>query len=152
MSARFDKYIKELEGLLRELCAADPLRLSEVVKFPIRGGCYALVEKDKYLYVGISKNLRQRMRNHTSGRPEQSVFAYKVACEITGRKSDYTKAGSKKVLIQIPEFAEAMKSTTQRVRQMDAKCIVIEDASQRYLFEFFAALSLDAPYNDFNTH
>jgi hypothetical protein len=152
MSAKFDKYIQQLEGLLARLCAAEPLSLLEMSKFPTNGGCYALIDEDEYLYVGISKNLKQRMRNHTSGRPEQSAFAYKLACELTGLKSDYTKTGSKKILMQNPEFAEAMKSTTERVRNMSAKCVTIEDPSQRYLFEFFAAVSLDARYNDFNTH
>ncbi|MBY0533101.1 MAG: GIY-YIG nuclease family protein [Xanthobacteraceae bacterium] len=152
MTLKFDAYVEQLKSLLDQLKAAPFMNLRELKQFPEASGCYALTEDSKYLYVGIARNFRQRMRNHTSGRAEQSAFAFKLARELTGRKTEYTKAGSRKALMQDPIFVEAMKSTTSRVRSMRAQIVQIEDPSQRYLFEFFAALSLEAPYNDFNTH
>ena len=152
MNGRFDKYVEQLKGLLAELEAAKKFKVGENKLFPKAGGCYAMIERKKYPYVGIAKNIHQRMRNHTSGRAEQSAFAFKLAREATGRVKTYTKAGSKRELMKDPVFIGAMKSATERVKNMDSQFVLIEDPSQRYLFEFFAAVSLDAPYNDFNTN
>ena len=152
MADRFDKYVGQLKTLLAELEAATEIRVSENRLFPEAGGCYARMEHDKYQYVGIAKNIRQRMRNHTSGRAEQSAFAFKLAREATGRSRTYTRAGSKKELMKDAVFISAMKFATERAKNMTSRFVLIEDPSQRYLFEFFAAVSLDAPYNDFNTH
>jgi hypothetical protein len=51
-----------------------------------------------------------------------------------------------------PVFISAMKLATECVKNMTARVVLIDDPSLRYLFEFFAGVSLDAPYNDFNTH
>jgi predicted GIY-YIG superfamily endonuclease len=152
VTGRFDKYVEQLKGLLAELEAAKTFKVGENRLFPTAGGCYAMIERQKYQYVGIAKNIRQRMRNHTSGRAEQSAFAFKLARETTGKVKTYTKVGSKKELMKDSVFIDAMKLATERVKSMDTKFVLIEDPSQRYLFEFFAAMSLDAPYNDFNTH
>jgi len=152
MNDRFGKYVEQLPQLLEQMISASPRSLRELKEFPKHGGCYALIENEKYLYVGIAKNLKQRMQNHTSGRAEQSAFAFKLAREITGKKTDYTKNGSRKALMSDPIFVAAMDDTTNRVRQMTAKYVQIDDPAQRYLFEFFATTSLAAPYNDFETH
>jgi hypothetical protein len=86
MIERFDKYVEKLNGLLAELETAPETRVGERGRFPKAGGCYALIEGGKYQYVGIAKNVRQRMGNHTSGRAEQSAFAFKLARQATGRE------------------------------------------------------------------
>jgi hypothetical protein len=92
------------------------------------------------------------MRNHTSGRGEQSVFAFKLARDLANKKNRYTVAESRKALMKDAEFSAAMRLTTLRVKQMGAKYVQIDDPILRYLFEVYATLSLEAPYNDFNTH
>jgi hypothetical protein len=152
MSERFDKYVEQLKRLLAELESAPAVKVGDKRLFPKSGGCYALIEEEKYQYVGIAKNINQRIGNHTSGRAEQSAFAFKLARKATGRPVTYTKEGSKKELMKDPMFISSMKLATERVKNMTARFVLIEDPSQRYLFEFFAAVSLNAPYNDFNTH
>ena len=149
----FRDYAGQLEALLERLKVAQELPLSDPSKFPRLGGCYVIIEDGRYLYVGMFKNLRQRMRNHTSGRAEQSVFALKLAREVTGRPRTYKKAGSSKDLMENDrEFSTAMGKTTERVQKMSARFVVIEDPALRYLFEFYAARTLDTPYNDFNSY
>lgn len=137
---------------LERLTAAPAAPLSQTQSFPDRGGCYVIEENGVFLYVGISKSIRQRMRNHTSGRPEQSAFAFKLARQEAGRKTDYTKTNSMKTLSVDPEFLDAFARITTRVRAMTARFILIDDANSRYLFEHYAATRLNTPYNDFNTH
>jgi GIY-YIG catalytic domain len=149
----FHDYAGQLDALFERLKSAAAKPLSDLTQFPQLGGCYVLMENDIRLYVGIAKNLRQRMRNHVSGRAEQSAFAFKLAREVTGHQPTYRKTGSRKDLVKNnAEFSNAMRNTTERVRKMSAQFVVIEDAALRYLFEFFAAHSLNTRYNDFNTH
>jgi predicted GIY-YIG superfamily endonuclease len=152
MSAVFKAYVGQLEDLLKKLVSAEILSLENVSRFPAVGACYALIEDSNCLYDGISKNLKQRMRNHTSGRGEQSVFAFKLARELANKRTRYIVAESRKALMKNEEFSAAMILATLRVKKMGAKFVQIEDPVLRYLFELYATLSLEAPYNDFRTH
>lgn len=138
---------------MNSLQDSNPIKLSKTSNFPTSGGCYVLIERNKNLYVGIAKNIRRRMRNHISGRPEQSAFALKLARKAASRKPTYKKKGGIKELMKDSIFSTAMKQTTSRVKGMSARFVVIDDdVALRYLFEFYAAVTLKAPYNDFNTH
>lgn len=152
MSATFDAYVAKLGGLFEQLVNSTKLPLSEVNNLPSAPGCYALSEDDNYLYVGIGKNVRRRIKNHLSGRAEQSAFAFKLARIKFGAPVTYRKDGGRADLMSRPEFIQEVKQTIERVRNMSVQVVTIEDLSLLYLFEFFAAKSLNTPYNDFNTH
>ncbi len=152
MSSKFDGYVGQLRELLKRLKSAEPIKLTEIRKFSTAGGCYVLLEKGNHQYVGITKNLKRRMKDHTCGRPEKSAFALKLARLSTKKRANYKASGSPKKLMKDPIFVAAMQKTTQRVRKMKAKCVTISDPNVRYLFEFFAAVSLRSPHNDFNLH
>ena len=51
-----------------------------------------------------------------------------------------------------PDFIEAIKNATERIRRMTIQTISIEDPSLLYLYEFYAAKRLNTPYNSFNLH
>ncbi len=129
MNSKFDSYVGQLDGLLEKLKSSEAKSLTNIKSFPEIGACHALIENGRYLYVGISKNLKQRMQNHTSGRGEQSVFAFKLARDLANN----TVAESRKALMKNDEFAAAMKETTFRVKQMGAKRVQIYDPILRSL-------------------
>lgn len=148
----FDRYQGQLPGLLKRLKSEPPIRITDFTSFPSTGGCYVLVEKKKYLYVGIARNLKRRMKNHTCGRPEQSSLVLRLARKLAQKEATYRPGSSPRSLMKNRIFKSAMKKTTERVRKMTVKYVEIDDGAMRYLFEFFAAISLRSPYNDFNTN
>jgi hypothetical protein len=152
LSSPFDAYVSKLEGLFAQLVSSAKLPLSEAQYLPNAPGCYALLEEGKYLYVGIGKNVRRRIKNHLAGRAEQSAFAFRLARIKIDAPVTYRREGGRSDLITRPEFIEAMRLTTERVRAMSAQVVTIDDPSLLYLFEFYAAKCLDTPYNDFNMH
>jgi hypothetical protein len=152
LSSPFDAYVSRLDDLFAQLMSSAKLPLSEGLGFPTTPGCYAILETDTYLYVGIGKNLRRRIKNHIAGRASQSAFAFRLARIEINAPVTYRREGGRLDLMTRPNFIEAMRQTTERVRRMSAQLVTIKDPSLLYLFEFYAAKRLDTPHNDFNTH
>ena len=148
MIGNLDRNFDSLNDLMARLEAAPPVKVTQLAQIPSAGGAYVLTERGRAVYVGVSNSLRKRMRQETSGRPDQSALAFKLARERTRRKYEDPQMRSRKELMDIPQFAEVMNTTTERVKNMEAKCVVIKEMSQRNLFDLFAALSLSAPHND----
>ncbi|GAH72024.1 unnamed protein product [marine sediment metagenome] len=59
---------------------------------------------------------------------------------------------TRKELEQAPGFDEAFPEAKNRVAQMKIRVIQIDDQVTQALFEIYAALALNVPYNDFSTH
>jgi hypothetical protein len=92
------------------------------------------------------------MANHTSGRAEQSAFAFRLARERTGIVTpSYRPEGSRKALMQTEDFLLAMQHCTMRVKSMGVGYVEIADSVTQHLFEVYCALALKTPYNEFKT-
>ena len=156
MTSLLPEYVNMLEKLpplLDELsnCPARPLSSNRT--FPREPGVYVIFEHDSPLYTGRSKNIRQRIGNHISGRAEQSAFAFRLARRATDNlTATYRPEGSRKHLMSTPEFRMAFDQEIVRVRSMRATFVVIQDLLVQHLFEVYAATALKTPYNDFGTH
>ena len=148
----FSKRMDELPILLNEIMNAPPKHLSERNQLPKTGAIYVIYEDETPLYTSRTKNLRQRMGNHTSGRAEQSAFAFKLTREKTGKmKATYKPEGSRKQLAKDPEFMKALQECTERVKKMSVRFASINDPITQHLFEVYVALALETPYNEFKT-
>lgn len=83
------------------------------------------------VYVGISRSVFRRLRQHGWGRSRnEASFAFRLA--------------ERKL-----EAFEAMK---ERVRSMRVALLPIEDDVELYFSEIVVAKLLNTPYNDFRTH
>ena len=51
-----------------------------------------------------------------------------------------------------PDFRDLFTKAKERVSQMSVKVIEIDDSILQTLFEVYAAISLQKPYNNFDTH
>jgi hypothetical protein len=83
-----------------------------------------------------------------------AAFAFKLAREVTGKTTASYKAGddSRKGLMQNAEFSAAFKSAKARIRNMDFRFVEETDQNAQALLEIYCTLTLNARYNDFNTH
>ena len=59
---------------------------------------------------------------------------------------------TRKELEQALGFKQAFYEARRRVREMKIRVVQIDDQVTQALFEIYAALALEAPYNAFNTH
>ena len=155
MDAAFKQFVESLHPSFERLMQMPPLKMSALpTKLPEK--CiYLLSEGKHYLYVGRTRRLRQRLRQHSvaGAQHNQAVFAFKLAREMTGRlAAAYSAKGSRKALCADPEFAEAFQQAKARVRNMDLRFVEEAEPTGQALLEIYASVVLHTKYNDFDTH
>jgi hypothetical protein len=132
---------------------------------PCEHGVYLFSEAGSHLYVGRCglteraakkggghSNFRTRLAGHTrpSSGHNQATFAWRLAVEaIEGRFEGLptTRAG-----LQLDSrFSQEFLRQKERVTAMEFRLVRIPDDFESYVFEPYAALMLDTPYNSWAT-
>ena len=89
------------DGLTRDLVR----QLNGARDFP---GCYVFLQGRRPVYVGISRNVRSRIRQHIRGHSHyEATFAYRMACKAPGRVG--ARAENMKLSAFRRRFARAKK-------------------------------------------
>ena len=152
MNKSFNELVGKMPGLLQSVESQHFRTRENLVGIPERG-VYVFYENDKALYVGRSNRLKTRLQEH--GRPSSghnsAPFAFNLAREKM-HAEEIPPYVTRKELEQAPGFEEAFFDARNRVAQMKIRIIQIDDQVTQALFEIYAALALNAPYNDFSTH
>jgi predicted GIY-YIG superfamily endonuclease len=150
----FESVAAEMEPLLKQLLEAPTAPVDEHEQVPKKAGIYLFSKDDSALYVGQTRNLRNRLRDHTNplSRENQASFAFLVAKQ-EAEKSEIDVARTRKILEADEQFAEHFKQAKLSVSEMDVRYIELEGPIERTLFEIYAALALDTlVFNSFETH
>jgi len=149
----FGDAVAGMERLLVELLAAPVAPRAEHSCIPTVAGVYLFSDREP-VYVGQTRNLKARLRNHTGAKAteNQASFAFlvgKVDAEAAGIDLNRTR----KALEADPDFNEHFRKAKERVAKMNVRWIELDDPVERTLFEMYAALALDTvAFNSFETH
>lgn len=133
-----------------------PLRFCTPTTPPSPGtpGIYLFGDDDGPVYVGQTRNLRTRLRQHTSpqSKQNQASFAFNLA-KRDANLADVPVTATR-VALQIEErFAAHFAAAKAQVAEMRVQWIELEDPIERTLFEMYAALALvTTEFNSFETH
>lgn len=123
------------------------------VRLPLdvpRCAVYLFSEGADHLYVGRTDRLRERHRQHWSGRDNDAPFAFKLARHET---KNVGKGGlTRKQLMVDAEFSAAFLRAKNRVAGMEFRWVEETDPNRQCLLEIYATVVLDARYNDFINH
>ena len=141
--------LDELDRLFQSLLSSGYGTVDFARKEKARLGVYAFFEVERPIYVGrtMKRGLGPRLQNHVTLAHNQGVLAFKRAKEkYTGVK---LKRGE---LEKVDEFRALFRDEIDWVKRLECKFTEIADEKMQYVFEFYAAVRLQAPYNDFNTH
>lgn len=150
MNAIFKAHVESLEDKFLYLIRSQPAQPSAISK---KGGVYLFSDGMTHLYVGRAKNLRRRVRGHSTPSSKDAPFAFRLAREKTNRRrATYRTEGSRRELLRDPEFVAAFADAKGRVRKMSVRFVVEEDAINQALLEIYVTLALSTPHNDFETH
>jgi hypothetical protein len=106
------------------------------------------------IYVGQTRNLRRRLREHTSerSRQNQASFAFNLA-KREAVKAGVDIGGFREAVEARPAFAEHFDAARLEVAEMEVQFIELEDPVERTLFEVYASLALGTEeFNSFETH
>lgn len=155
MDPAFKQFVEMLHASFERLMQMDPLEMSALPSRLPEKCIYLLSEGQSHLYVGRTRNLRARLRQHSiaSARHNEAVFAFKLAREVTGQlTASYSSERSRKALCAEPAFAEAFRQGKARVRNMDLRFVEEVDPTRQALLEIYASVVLQTRYNDFDTH
>jgi hypothetical protein len=111
-------------------------------------GCYVLLEKAAPLYVGISRSVLSRIRQHVTGKSHfDAGLVYAVAQR---RRPTVGKRGQ---VMEDAGFRDEFDKAQQYLRGLSVAFIEIENPLELYVFEAYAAMALDtAEWNTFRTH
>lgn len=144
---------------LDELTEASLIKLSELKGgiLPKNGGIYVFYErKNTPVYVGRTKNIRQRIQLHTraSSKQESATFTFNLAKQEYRTLFPDKKKTTRKLLMNEIEFIPIFNLQKERVREMYMKFIIEEhDILQTILEPYFAIKLQTYPnYNTFETH
>ena len=111
-------------------------------------GCYVLLEKRKPIYVGISRKVLSRLRQHVTGR---SHFDASLVYSIAQRRRP--TPGDRSAAVRDPQFIREFERAQQYLRGLDVAFVQIDNPLELYVFEAYAAMELDtAEWNTFRTH
>lgn len=156
MQPAFVRYAESLHPSFERLVAMSPVTIATLARDAPSACVYLFSEHGLNLYVGRTRNLRQRLRQHSipSSQHNQAVFAFRLAREATGRITAAYKGDGRRIALAANDatFSAAFSAAKTRVRQMQLRYVEELDPLRQALLEIYAAVVLATPYNDFNTH
>ena len=155
MHEAFRVYVESLHPSFEKLMMMSPLKIDRLPRDLPEERISLFSEGEHPFSVGRPTKLRQRLRQHSipSARQNQAGFAFKLACEVTGRtEASYKTKDSRDALCADPSFAEVFTQAKARVRTMDVRFVAETDPLRQDLLEMYVAVVLKTKYNDFETH
>jgi hypothetical protein len=115
-------------------------------------GCYVLLETGAPIYVGISRGVIGRLRQHVFGKTHfDASLAFRIAM---ANHPDRTVANmTRSEAMQDPLFGTSFAAAKTYLRSLQVAAIAIENPLELYVFEPYCALALDThQWNSFETH
>lgn len=111
-------------------------------------GSYVLIEDSNPVYVGISRSVLARVRQHVLGRSHfDASLAYLIAQRRLPTKGQRSKN------MESPEFQAAFAAAQQYSRGLRVATVRIDNPLELHVFEADAPMSLGtAEWNSFRTH
>jgi hypothetical protein len=111
-------------------------------------GCYVLTEPGKPIYVGISRNVLARVRQHMLGKTHfDASLAYAMAQRNCPTNVERSAAMESEL------FKTAFWEAQAYLRTLNVAAVQIVNPLELYVFEAFAAMSLGtSEWNTFRTH
>ena len=153
LNDHFEAVIAKMPVLLDALQANPLVARSRLGIIPEKG-IYVFYENDVPLYVGRSGRLRRRLLEH--GQPSSwhnsATFAFILAFEEAEEQGMAVKSRTRTELQNDELFGPLYLQAKRRVSRMQIRVVEVSDPIEQTLFEVYAALKLEAPYNDFENH
>ena len=111
-------------------------------------GCYVLSADSSPWYVGISRSVFKRLRDHvTGGTHYNATLAYRMA------KGDEAHGLTRDKAMATADFLNRFTAKRQELRGFHAAYVEIPNPVELYLFEVYAAMTLKTTrWNTFRTH
>jgi hypothetical protein len=150
----FKRVVDQLEPLLARLTEAPKAKVADHPSIPETPGIYLFSDGPNPIYVGQSRNLGQRLRQHTaqSSTENSAPLAFNLAL-VEAEAQGLPLTGTRKELASQPEFQALFREARRRVADMNIQFIELDDPVTRAVFEVYAARVLGTDeFNSWDTH
>lgn len=116
-------------------------------------GIYAFVKNGKIVYVGNTRNLKNRISGHRSTSVNRATFAVKLTREQLDMPATYKKGEGAKALVESNRngFGDAFRANADKIKEMEVWFVKEESPVPRYLLEVYIHLKAGLPEKDFET-
>lgn len=147
----FESIYQQLPKLLQELVDCTLCDRNDLADVPQKG-IYLFQERGRPLYVGRTNRMRERLMEHgrNSASHYDASFAYRIAKEEAQKEKGFNSKMSRKDFCSKSPYKEKFSKAKARVAKMQMSYVSIEDPYVQTIFEVYAALKLDTPYNHFD--
>ncbi len=155
MHEQFRQHVESLHPRFEALLQCPPFSFVDLPRQMPKSGIYLFSEAGRDLYVGRTNNIRARLQQHCrAGSSHNSApFAFRLAREARNVvRATYKPEGSRGNLLQDPHFLLAFTEAKARLRAMHIRVVEEGNPLRQALLEMYVAVSLEAPYNDFDNH
>lgn len=111
-------------------------------------GCYVMLDAGRPFYVGISRKVFTRLRQHVLADTHNSAtLAYRMATVWTGHSMRRSEA------MVDPDFKREFDRARKKIRSLDVAYVEIDNPLVLHVFEAYAVLELGTgEWNTFGTH
>ncbi len=150
-------YFKQLQNAIKEPHKAaefaragiGPVAIAKTLGYAKDfSGCYVLLQKSIPIYVGISRSVLSRIRQHITGK---SHFDASLVYAVAQRR--YPTVGKRDDVMNDANFKAEFEKAQQYLRGLSVAFIEIDNSLELYVFEAYAAMALDTgEWNTFRTH
>jgi hypothetical protein len=157
LNQQYEKIIRKFPDNMDSLTKNSPV-LPRCLKEKYKRGIYVFYENGKPIYVGRSRNITQRFRQHKqqSSDHHSATFAFMIARQDAEKAGVEMKKNGKSMTrdeLQLdPIFKPFFSNAKKRVAEMHVQVIQIDDPIEQTLFEVYAALELKTEYNSWDMH
>lgn len=111
-------------------------------------GCYVLLENRKPIYVGISRSVLQRLRQHVRGSTHfDASLAYRIAAKRAPHKD------TRSIAMENEDFKMEFNRAKEYLRSLNVAYVQITNPLVLYVFEPYCAMYFNtSEWNTFETH
>jgi hypothetical protein len=111
-------------------------------------GCYLLLDGVRPFYIGISKGVLQRLRQHVRGTTHfDASLAYRIAAHRMPHQHTRSRA------METEQFKDQFDAAKDYIRQLNVAYVRVNNPLVLYIFEPYCAMHFDtAEWNTFETH
>lgn len=115
-------------------------------------GCYVLLDQGSPIYVGISRSVVARLRQHVFGKTHfDASLAFRIAMARHPDRAIAKLTRSK--AMDNPLFGTSFTEAQTYLRSLQVATVPIDNPLELYVFEPYCALALDThQWNSFETH
>ncbi|WP_341304273.1 hypothetical protein [Pseudomonas sp. TMP25] len=115
-------------------------------------GCYTLIEGNNPIYVGISRGVIGRLKQHVCGKTHfDASLAFRIA--MAKHPDQAVKKLTRSEAMQDTMFGTSFYEAQTYLKTLTAAFIEITNPLELYVFEAYCAIELDThQWNSFETH